>query len=935
MTGAADFIDVADASGPASQFVALSSAGAVNAPPQIGLRGSVGSGKTRLYAQEITGVLAREPHAVAFVFVPDHQLSAEVARRIQSDVGPGFTVGIWRGTNQPDPDAPPGVARKMCQRSGDMDAVWEAAGTLKDLCGSSKRGFCPHHPKAGGDCGYIRQAENAKGGTVSVWVLPHSMLGRAAPEPLRRFIRGPGGEKIAVPAADIVAIDESFWRAMLGECAVSFGMTDPSLWPAVPDDPNALAPIGFADGLVCKVLGLLSGEFAKAGAGGRVGQGALAAAGLTAGECREAGGYILRCKEELPTDKLPTATRSEVKRLLLKLAANNRRALRVHRLLNVAADVLAGRLGSAALAVRDGKRGPEVALTWRDEIADDWLCAKYGVIHADATMSEEIARVWLPRLVVPTWTPVAAPHMRVVQIGDRAFGYSAVLTGSNSGVEGQKAAAANARRVLRAIKTLAVRHDGQGAPGGPDVLVVLPKALEDEFKGKLPANVGTLHFGKLRGQDGFKGVAVLLVVSRLMPPPAGVEDIAEIIFGRDVARLPPGFYPTRPGTRQMENGTGLAVSAVYYHPDALVELVRGACCEADLVQAVGRGRGIHRAAANPLEAIIMTNVPIDDVPVSEVVMLDDLWRDLAGTDPVLEMERAGVLPLDWPGRGAVLAGLGFFARAADPGEAARKLFGRAPGSAARLAEIEAAAAGGRCTNGGQTSYSNCSIGGLSAIRVLGPSAPTGVPAPANPAPAAVVWPSFRYRRACQRKAGRVLVAPRHADPRAAVEALIGTLDMFEPDSTPRTVKRTRRPGVTPDVTPAPAAPDFRDPSPVPPPVSLAVVPAPGPGLGPSITPAVAQDEDADLTAKLDAVTIGLPALMTELLATGAVSAAGRRLHMDRFRSGRGPLAVRERIAVARLSAELSIEAVANACRAAAARKLGISVPETSTQQAAS
>jgi hypothetical protein len=82
------------------------------------------------------------------------------------------------------------------------------------------------------------------------------------------------------------------------------------------------------------------------------------------------------------------------------------------------------------------------------------------------------------------------------------------------------------------------------------------------------------------------------------------------------------------------------------------------------------------------------------------------------------------------------------------------------------------------------------------------------------------------------------------------------------------------------------------------------------------------------------VPIGLPALMSELVAAGAISATARRQHMDRFRLGRGPAADRERKVVARLAAEIGSAAVTNACRAAAARKLGTSAPETPTQRAA-
>jgi hypothetical protein len=420
--------------------------------------------------------------------------------------------------------------------------------------------------------------------------------------------------------------------------------------------------------------------------------------------------------------------------------------------------------------------------------------------------------------------------------------------------------------------------------------------------------------------------------------------MAEVIFGQDVARLPAGgFYPVRKGARRMTDGTGRAVGAVAYHPDALAEAVRWASCEAELVQAIGRGRGIHRTAANPLKVVLMTSAPLDDVPVSEVVTLKDIWRDLAGTDPVSELERAGVLPLDWPGLGAVLAGLGFYEGARDPGAAARNWFLRNPAERAGLAGLEAATAGGGViANGAQTPIrkKGTSYWGLSAIRTLALSAPTTAPAPAPSSPAAPVWPLFRYRRAGQRKAGLIRVNPSHTDPRAAVETLMGPLDLFAPDTAPRPAKARQHPAAVSAlaVAPVPLAPSIATTSPVVslPVVTLAAPPAPvvpPPAVlpsAPSPVPVVVQaDGDGDSAARLarlDAVPIGLPALLNELVASGALTPAGRRRILDHFRLSRGLPADRERMALGRLAVEVGPATLRRAARAAAARRLGVPFP---------
>jgi len=874
-------------------------------PQQIGLAGAVGMGKTRAIVIKIKAVLAANQTARIAVFVPDHRLAAEMAGRLRDSLGASATVLVWQGTARPDPAAPASAPVTMCQRYADARAVREAGGDLADLCGSAKRKFCPFHPQAGGACGYIRQAQEAP--AAQVMVFTHAMLRQPAPPSLRRALQGPNGRPERIAAVDFMAIDENFISSMLAEHDPRpVAWIDPATAPAVPDSPGDIAP-GAADQHTRAVLTTLFGATTAAAPFARIDRAMLEAASLTVADCRRAAGHIMRCKAPLPSKALPGAGAGAgaVAQVLGSIAAHNARVLWLAKLCEVAADVLAQKLGSAALRVFDKGAGRTVKLRWRDPIHGDWLTAGQGIFYADATMNETIARVWLPQLRAIGAGAVAMPHVRVTQITDRAFGYTAVIEGNNLSTPGKEAAAKSARRVFRVIETLATKYAGKGAAPGPDVLVVLPKAIEADWTGKLPANVGTLHFGQLRGQDAFKGVAALLVVSRPLPAPEIVEDGAEIIFGVDVARLPARrFYEKKPGVRVMADGTGLTAS-VLRHPDPHAEAVRWLACEAELIQAVGRGRGIHRTALAPLDVIVLTDVPLDAVPVSKAVTLAEIWRDFTRNCPVGELERAGVLPMDWPGRGRVLAGLGFFKGTADAGEAFRNWLLRHPVERGHFAGLEATVTGGRGNaNVARSSYIG-SMGGTSDIRAFATP-----PAAAPVTPAKPAWTAFRYRRSNTRKAAQVWVRPDHADPRKAVETLMGeTLDLFEPlRATP--AKAPRRPRHV--TMPAPA-------------LSIApkdAIPLPRPAPTTSATPA---DEDG-LVARLDAVPLGLPPVMNELVAAGALTPEDRRRHMNRFRLAHGPLAERERNALARLACELGPAAVTLAGQAAAARRLGLPFP---------
>jgi putative DNA primase/helicase len=923
---AADFIYPSDFTGAGTSLSAppVATTGSPP-PPQIGLTAGVGVGKTGDIINAIGALLASDPDAVAAVFVPDHFMSAEMAARLRTGL-PGVNVEVWLGTDQPDPAAPTGAPYAMCQRGGDAKAVQQAGGSLSDLCGSRKRGFCPHHPDAAGTCGYI--AQGRKAGSVRVWVLTHAMLGRPAPSWLRRNGRGTGaGQAGRAAAADLVVIDESFARALLGgPVSVPLGDTDPTAWPTVPDAAGDIAP-GFADARLRFVLGRLHGVIAGAANQQRLTRAGLRSAGLSAQDCKAAIGFALRCKAPLPNAALPTSGTGKVAGLLAAVAGANRRVLRVDRLLRTAASVLDGTLGGAALRVSGAASGRETKVRWREPIHDDWALAAGGIVHADGTMQTDIATAFLPRLTAPATRPVAAPYVTVTQITDRAFGYSALIASGNAGAAGQKAADGQVRRLRRAIQTLGEQYEGKGAPGGADVLVVLPKALEDALRGKLPANVGTLHFGKLRGQDQYRGVAALAVVSRPLPPPNAVEDTAEILFGRDVTRLPPGrFYDKKPGVRTMANGTGLSADMTF-HPDPDVEAVRWAACEAELIQAIGRGRGVRRTAADPLDVFVLTNVPLPGVLVSDAVTLDDLMRDLAG--PVREMIRAGVLPLDWPGREAMLTRLGVIKQAvrARPGDAARQWFRDNPSDgrllsaacAAVAAEARLAVLSPKDTTYGETTASRDK------------HSPAAVPATDRNKPAAA-WPCFRYRRPGARQAGLVLVSPDRADAQAALELVVGPVDVFEPADAPRSAGSRRR------QTPAVLSP-LPHPTPLVPPMAAPVLPVVSPPVPSPVVPLVCpttphavlepdgthQDPDT-LTARLDAVPLGLPPVMDALVASAAITREARRRYLEKFRLKRGTVADRERETLAQIARDVGPDVLRRAARAAAAHKLGVSVP---------
>jgi hypothetical protein len=180
------------------------------------------------------------------------------------------------------------------------------------------------------------------------------------------------------------------------------------------------------------------------------------------------------------------------------------------------------------------------------------------------------------------------------------------------------------------------------------VLVVCQFGLETALRaaGALPPNVETRHFNDIAGENTWNDVALLIVIGRTEPSPRTVERQARALFGAEVQELEADAagavrYPRTTRGIRMRDGRGIAVEGTR-HPDPRVEAVRWAICEAGLVQAIGRGRGVNRTASKPLQIDILTNVVLP-LEVDEVTTWE---RIQPGAAQVMAAE--GAVPLTYP-----------------------------------------------------------------------------------------------------------------------------------------------------------------------------------------------------------------------------------------------------------------------------------------------
>jgi len=240
------------------------------------------------------------------------------------------------------------------------------------------------------------------------------------------------------------------------------------------------------------------------------------------------------------------------------------------------------------------------------------------------------------------------------------------------------------------------------------------------------------------------------VISRPLPAPAEFEILAETIFGQGVRKLPAGeHFPKAAIGRMMADGSGRR-SLAYRHPDPLVEAVRFAICEGEVLQAVGRGRGVRRTADTPLDVLILTDLPLP-LPVN----VTRNWKDLCdAAGPIEVLTQKGVVPLDYAGIAAALPDW-FTGR-----NAALEWFRSRPSAKAALDAIRDKAKSDNRVDIDEF------VGNSNKDLSIGKS---------------YILASFYYRRVGSRQANHILVdATSQRDTRAAIETVLGPIDELKP-----------------------------------------------------------------------------------------------------------------------------------------------------------
>ncbi len=215
----------------------------------------------------------------------------------------------------------------------------------------------------------------------------------------------------------------------------------------------------------------------------------------------------------------------------------------------------------------------------------------------------------MPRLSVLADVQAAALHMEIRQITG-GWGKTSLVTSK------RQDDSENRRRVGLVSEIV----DFVRINSGDNALVVTYEAIEERFAGP---GIRTGHFNAISGLDTFGEVRSLFVIGRPLADARELRASALALTGRAIP-LENGQVETRGVLMADGSGAGLGVRT-YADPD--LEALRVAVTDAEVVQAIGRGRGVNRTASNPLTVFVMADVTLP-LPVTRLCRWTDVRLDV-------------------------------------------------------------------------------------------------------------------------------------------------------------------------------------------------------------------------------------------------------------------------------------------------------------------
>jgi hypothetical protein len=581
----------------------------------------VGVGKSKAAREAIGGFIAAArgadrsyddkvmegalPHRVLWL-VPTHRLGNE-ALTAMADLG--LSVAVMRGREAKvpirDDDEDPPEALPMCLN---LPAVEDAIAIGHDVetsvCGSGKPGepSCPYRDQ----CEYQKQKRAVA--AADVVIAAHQAL----------FHRVP---KQATDNIGLVIADESWWQAGIlpnRELRLSNFADEPLLHPVLQKGDFRGKSRSWRMITADEATNDLHVLSAKAQAafdatpeGALVAKQAVVATGLTADDCAEAVKLEWQRKVE---NAIKPGMSLDARAEGVKRAAGNASIPRRAGLWKALGELLAGdatHTGRLEMSTKASADGADRVVLLHSRLDVIEAVADLPILALDATMPEPVVRHYLPRLDVLANVQPHAPHMTVNQIIG-GWGKTSLIPSDRAAPD------ENRRRLDLGGELLDFVRLNSGGNG----LVITYQDLEGRFA---EPGIRTGHFNAISGLDTFGDVRSLFVIGRPLPAPAELLTMARALTGLPIA-AEAGQVETR-GVL-MADGTGAPINVRVY-ADATLEALRVAIADAEVIQAIGRGRGVNRRGDNPLSVFVLADVVLP-LPVTRLARWVDVRPDVIG-----------------------------------------------------------------------------------------------------------------------------------------------------------------------------------------------------------------------------------------------------------------------------------------------------------------
>lgn len=550
---------------------------------------------------------------------PTLALCEEVAEKAKAL---GITTLVRRGRNQPQPGTTPEQKIFMCARAEAADQLAAAGISVTEtLCRQKQADGTFKECPFAATCPHL--AQNAKAKSATLVLSSHQYLAI---------------EQEGVKGATLQVIDESFWQVLAAERRIPMdrfttlrGVGEQyhgSRAERFEDETDLMASVDAFEAISkeCQrenrqptIEDFINSDRAR----------------FTEETCRRLAkieySHIKR-KAGIDIDMDDAEIISRVSQLQIREAIGRARVWTC-----MADEIATGRTGAFQMLRWEYDLVAEGTSETRNYIVCNWrrklVAENVPILVIDADGDEEILKKAIPQIesvrINPEWK-----NFTLIQDFD--------YTGSKNALSGDR----RRDELFNTALQQAVRLDQQVQAGRlkeePEdrtpILISLKDVIDDYRRGEEEARkqaeeTGTpyaplpfymYHQGGLRGLDRAKHAAGLTLGGRMEPSVDALESLGRSWFGDDATSLVfvqpqlviekgksvwKKVLPKRLVLVTPKEGEPREIM-VSYHPDPRINRILEQIREAELMQAIARVRPVHRADDNPVEIIVLSNVPL-------------------------------------------------------------------------------------------------------------------------------------------------------------------------------------------------------------------------------------------------------------------------------------------------------------------------------------